>query len=104
MIPSIGRIVEYTLSDSDAAQINRRRADASANIKAGTVGKTGFALHIGNGVLEGEKYPLLITRVWGDRPSSAVNGQVMLDGNDTLWVTSVAQGEGPFHWREFKRV
>lgn len=104
MIPTIGRIVEYTLSDQDAVQINRRRKDAADNIKAGTVGNTGFALHIGNDVFEGDKYPMLIVRCWGQTEGSAVNGQVLLDGNDTLWVTSRKQGEGPFEWRPFLRV
>jgi hypothetical protein len=38
-------------------------------------------------------YPLVITRVWSDNPAetTCVNGQVLLDGNDNLWVTSRSQ-------------
>lgn len=36
----------------------------------------------------GEEYPLHITRVW-DADGGSCNGQVQLDGTDTLWVTSV---------------
>ncbi len=101
MIPSIGRIVEYTLTSQDADQINRRREDAKNN-KA--VGQTGFMLHSGNAVRADNTYPLVITRVWGDQENSVVNGQVLLDGNDTFWVTSVKQGGGQRQFREFPRT
>ncbi|MBK9029316.1 MAG: hypothetical protein IPN98_16545 [Propionivibrio sp.] len=47
---------------------------------------------------------MLITRVWDygtPNPDAMVNGQVFLDGNDCLWVTSVKVGEGPrtFAWQ-----
>lgn len=35
---------------------------------------------------------------------SGVNGQVFLDGNDVLWVTSVVQGDKPGQWHEPERV
>lgn len=105
MIPSVGRIVHYTLSESDAIQINRRRADASRNMRTHQEQKTGAVVHVGNNVAAGDVYPMVITRVWGD-PSefTAVNGTVFLDGNDTLWATSVDQGIGPRHWVEPPRV
>jgi len=46
----------------------------------------------------------VITRVWGQTEGSAVNGQVLLDGDDTLWVTSVTQGPDARQWRPFARV
>lgn len=104
-IPTIGRIVHYTLSESDAQAINRRRDDAIAYrhnpAGPGTHRKpTGDQVHIGNKAHEGDVLPMLIVRVWGTQPDSVVNGQVFLDGNDTLWVTSVGVGEGPrrFAW------
>lgn len=103
-IPTIGRIVQYRLSDQDAAQINRRRTDGGSialRMKAEPAEwPAGAQAHIGNGVEEGDTYPMLITRVWGSTPESAVNGQCFLDGNDVLWVTSVCVGEGPrtFSW------
>lgn len=97
-IPTIGRIVHYTLSEDDAAYINRRRDDATAyahNLPDGVARKpTGDQRHIGNKAIEGQVYPMIIVRVWGTTPESAVNGQVLLDGNDSLWVTSVTAGEG----------
>jgi hypothetical protein len=104
MIPSIGRIVHYTLTEQDAEQINRRRADAQAQIGWHREHKTGAVVHIGNSVAEGDVYPLLITRTWGDQEDSAVNGQVFLDGSDTLWVTSVTQGTGARQWVEPPRA
>lgn len=84
--PSIGRIVHYRLSGEDAYLINGRRRFAPESK--------------GNTVTEGESYPMIITRVWGEHPESAVNGQVFLDGDDVLWATSVTVGEGPrtFSW------
>jgi hypothetical protein len=81
MKPTIGRIVHYTLSGMDVAKITQARTkDLDTE---------------GNAVREGDVFPMLITRVWGSTPESAVQGQVFLDGNDTLWVTAVVVGEGP---------
>lgn len=84
MKPSIGRIVHYTISDHDAEMINRRRV-----AKPHEPGwPAGAVAHSGNSVRAGEIYPLIITRVWNEDPGT-INGQVLLDGNDSLWVTSV---------------
>lgn len=91
-VPSAGRIVQYKLTQANASQVNRRRPrqrdDASVPI------------HAGNQAYEGDIYPMLIVRAWGNEPTSAVNGQVFLDGDDTLWVTSVTMGDdlGQFFW------
>jgi hypothetical protein len=98
MIPTPGRIVLYTLSAQDAEVVKRQRQPwmrlqvGSANVST--------AIHVGNTVYEGDIYPMIIVRTWGATPNSAVNGQVFLDGNDHLWVTSVAVGTGPhtFAW------
>lgn len=91
MIPSIGRIVHYRLTENDVALI--------ASQRDGTV-KTG------NAPREGDVYPLIITRVWEQDPTeaSAINGQVLLDGNDTLWVTSRKQGDELGNWFAPPRV
>jgi len=93
MAPSLGRIVHYTISATDAQEISRRRL-------AG--GGIAGPIHHGNPVAEGDVFPMVITKVWGDPPNdtTAVNGQVMLDGNDLHWVTSVCVGSGPrtFAW------
>ena len=97
-IPTIGRIVHYTLTDEQAKQVNKRRTDAHAS---GLHNNTaGLSVHFGNSVAGGDVFPLLITRVWGPSETSAVNGQVFLDGNDPLWVMSTSVGDGPgrFTW------
>jgi hypothetical protein len=95
MIPSIGRIVHYTLTASDAAGINIRRIHPVAE-----------GLFHGNTAHAGDVYPMMITRVWSAEPDedTVVQGQVFLDGNDTLWVTSVAQGHEERQWFEPVRV
>jgi len=95
MTPTIGRIVHYTLSEQDADAINKRRSDASLNLRSIRESAQGYIAHFGNSVAAGDVFPLIITRTWGDTPESHVNGQVMLDGNDTLWACSVKEGEGP---------
>lgn len=97
-VPSIGRIVHYRLNAHDAGAINRRRDDAFQHRDTRTA--DGSQIHTGNGAHPGDAYPLIITRVWGTDPGCAVNGQVLLDGNDTLWVTSRCggEGEGQYSW------
>lgn len=102
MIPSPGRTVAYTLTEQDAEQINRRRRHARASDAAS--GESGVVIHVGNDAHEGDVYPMVIVRCWGNSESSAVNGQVLLDGNDTFWATSRGQGDGPGRWHEFPRV
>ncbi len=105
-VPSIGRIVHYRLSADDVAQINRRRttgASIAERMKYGDdpqlkAWPAGAQAHIGNEAKEGDTFPMLIVRCWGDTPTSCVNGQVFIDGNDVLWATSVSVGEGPRTW------
>ena len=58
----------------------------------------GAQAHIGNDAKEGDTFPMLIVKTWGDTETSCVNGQVFLDGNDVLWATSVSVGDGPHAW------
>lgn len=107
MIPSIGRIVHYTLGENDVEVINQRRADyaQAAFTERRTAARTsGNQAHIGNQVTVGEVFPAMIVRVWGDDDTALVNLQVFLDGNDTLWATSRRQGENEKEWREPPRV
>ncbi len=116
-IPTIGRIVHYRLTNEDAAHINRRRttgASIATRMRLGVGGfhrdadgpddlrawPAGAQAHIGNEAHEGDTYPMLIVRVWGPTATSAVNGQVFLDGTDVFWATSRTVGEGPgtFSW------
>ena len=95
--PTVGRIVHYQLSEQDATQINKRRDDAKNLNGAGvTLASQGLGpqIHIGNRAGAGDVYPAIIvacTPNW-------VNLQVFLDGNDTLWATSVSEGNDARHW------
>jgi hypothetical protein len=97
--PSTGRIVHYTLTEADADRINKRRADAKAAAR-GSV-EDGAQVHVGNDAHADQVLPLLVVRV---NPGGHVNGQVFLDGNDTLWVTSAAEGDGRGQWAWPPRV
>ena len=88
MIPTIGRIVIYTLTSMDAEAINRRREHAAAHMAEHRANSTGVMVHVGNEVYQGQEFPMIITRVWGPDAGSAVNGTVLLDGSDTFWVCS----------------
>lgn len=89
---TIGRVVLYTLTDDDAEKVNRRRV---TSVEHRDDWLAGAQAHIGNGVQAGNVFPLLVTRHWG---GNMVNGQVLLDGNDTLWVTSRSEGTTPGSW------
>lgn len=104
MIPSVGRIVHFKITEDCAAQINKRRNDAGISQIAST--NSGAQVHVGNSAKGYDVYPMIIVKVWSFEPAenSAVNGQVFLDGNDTLWVTSAQQGTEPGQWHEPERV
>jgi hypothetical protein len=86
MTATIGRIVHYRLSADDVTNIKAQRLDND--------------LIRGNQPCEGQVLPLIVTIVWpneyGDH--EGINGQVLLDGNDSLWVTSRKDGAEPGCW------
>lgn len=95
MQPTIGRIVHYKLTNIDAEQINRRRVAQPASPEW----PKGAVAHSGNSVSEGDVFPMIITRIFDpETKGSAVNGQVLLDGNDTFWATSRKEGDEAGNW------
>lgn len=101
LTPTLGRIVLLVLTASQAAEINRRRTTGSEihhKLEAGTW-PAGAQAHIGNVVNAGDTYPAIVVRCWTD---DMVNLQVLLDGNDTYWATSVHESHQPnagfWHW------
>lgn len=100
MMPTIGRIVHYRLTEQQATEINRRRTtrpSIAERIKV-LMWPLGAQAHIGNEASTGDTLPGLIVWTWGNDPGSAVQLQVFLDGNDVLWARSVSVGEGPGTW------
>lgn len=87
MDPTIGRIVHYTLSESDANAIRSARI----GLTSGTY----------NNVAAGQVYPAIVVRTFG---GSAANLKVLLDGPDTFWATSRSEGDGECRWAWPPRV
>lgn len=112
--PRIGSLVAYRLTEADADQVNRRRVAAhglACDRALGGVG-AGVQVHVGNPVAAGDVLPLIVTRtarlvgrelvnlddqvaanlfktgIDASAGIEVINGQVQLDGNDTLWVTN----------------
>lgn len=73
----LGRIVLYRMSDDTVARV------------AAMDGENNTPRH-------GDLLPMLITKDWGD---GSVNGTLFLDGEATLWMTSVKEGH---HKGEFQ--
>ena len=95
MEPSVGRIVHYALDDSDVAAVRTERRRSNDTDR-------------GTPVQAGELVALIVTAVWpeitGHDTRFQVNGQALLDGNDSLWVTMASEGSGPGCWRWPARV
>jgi len=86
MKPSVGRIVLYNLTSLDSERINKRRNDAQASRVSEQ--NQGGQVHVGSYVQAGDTVPVIVTKVWAE---DSINGQAMLDGNDTLWLHSIPQ-------------
>lgn len=104
MKPSIGRIVHYKLTEQDAAAVNLRRVSGAGHQADWLMGAQA---HSGNGVSAGETVPMIVCVVWPNEHGptfDGVNGQAILDGNDSLWVTSVKEGSEVGQWSWPPRV
>lgn len=78
--PEVGDRVLYKLTEHDVRTIFDRRTKHGFNANRSEVGQV---------------FPGVIVRTWGDAPGSGANLRVFLDGDDTLWVTSVVEGDEP---------
>lgn len=93
--PAVGDIVLYRLTAGDAEGINRRRRDFHQSRSADS--RTGFVGHVGNHVQEGDPAPAVVVQVHAESTVTC-NLQVLLDGSDTFWATSRAEGSDPGQW------
>ena len=96
MRPSLGQIVIYRLSDSDADAINRRRQHALSHLDQHRAEATGVLIHTGSTVNAGERYPMLVARVNNDM---TINGVVFADGADPFWAPARQVGGRPGEWQ-----
>jgi hypothetical protein len=87
----LGRRVLYSLTEQDAAAISSQR---QAYIQRNEPGDKALQVHQGNVVKAGQFFPADIVAVFG----GSANLQVHLDGTDSYWATSRAQGMGPGMW------
>lgn len=74
----VGLMAVYRLTERDAAYVNAQRQSEDRHA---------------NTASEGDELPFLICKVWGPNGESAVNGQLMVDGDFTMWFTSRMQGK-----------
>jgi hypothetical protein len=96
---SIGRSVIYTLTEGDCQTINERRwlrvrelrSEASPKVDVNFVAKMATDFK-GADPAPGMVFPMMVVKVI--RPG-VLNGQVFLDGNDTLWVQNVTEAKDP---------
>jgi hypothetical protein len=89
MLPDIGQVVLYALTEEQAGEITRRRREAAGPA-------------YGLGMLPGDAVPMLVAaRASGyDDGVSAVAGRLLLDDDEEgWWVTSVVEGIAPGAWR-----
>lgn len=93
--PAAGDVVLYGLTAADAEATNRRRKDFHDSGSADS--RTGFVGHFGNWVQEGDLFPAVVVQVHAESTVTC-NLQVLLDGNDTLWATSRAEGPDAGQW------
>jgi hypothetical protein len=90
MLPDIGQVVLYSLTEEQAARITERRMQgASAGIGPAP------------SVLPGDSVPMLVAAcaTGYDDGVSAVAGRLLIDDDDDFWVTSVTEGVAPGAWR-----
>jgi hypothetical protein len=86
-VPTVGRIVHYTLTEQDVERVRAGRFATAAN-------EVGV----------GDTFAAVVVRIWSQFPEPQCNLQVLLDGPDTLWVTSSKQGTKPGTWAWPPRV
>ena len=78
--PTTGRVVEYTLTEADAARIMAERTPFSG---------------YGNASHPGDVVPLIVVR---GRDERHVSGQAFLDAPQTLWIADAAEGDAAGEW------
>ncbi|MFG2277508.1 hypothetical protein ACGFNQ_02320 [Streptomyces asoensis] len=94
-VPGLGDIVLYRLTEGDVAHINPWRRDFHDNGSADS--HTGFVGHVGNWVQAGDVFAAVVSRVHAESTVTC-NLRVLLDGSDTYWATSRAEGDEPGRW------
>ena len=82
----VGDVVVYQLNQAQADDVNRVFLRNSIH---------GLNIPVGGRHTAGQELPLIVTKVNED---GTLNGQVLLDGNCSIWVTAVPEGETEGTW------
>jgi len=77
---TVGRTVLYRMLSSDCEQLKQQPPEQNNEHEAGQL------------------VPALVLRVWGEGANRA-NLRVSVDGNATLWKTSICEGPGVGQWQ-----
>lgn len=80
----VGMRVLYRLTEADAEAINKRRQEPTEITVTAPLA-----------------LPMTVVQVWGSKEDlrrQVVDGQVLLPGCDSLWVTNIPEGEDPGQW------
>jgi hypothetical protein len=94
----VGDIVHYRLTEDQEREVNRRRSDATINLPKVREAKPGFQLHVGCQASADCFYPMIVVAYLQREGALLLSGQVLLPGNDQLWVEDVLMGKLPGEW------
>jgi hypothetical protein len=98
---TVGRLVHYVLTETDAKEINEAHQAANETPTADRI--PGIQYHVGNLVTAGEHCGATLVKVW-NKENGYVNLKVQLDGQDDYWATSKSYSDqkepGTWHWIE----
>lgn len=98
---TVGRVVHYVLTKSDAEQIEEQHKAGNSTPHNERI--PGLQYAAGNSVSAGDHCAMMIVKVWNPT-NGLINGKVFLDGLDDFWATSRSYDEnktpGSWHWIE----
>lgn len=86
MEATTGRIIHYKLTEDDCRRIKGNRNGLIVTSHTSE----------GNTPQAGDVVPAIVVRVWSP---GALNAQAFLDGNDSLWLMSIVQGDANGQWQ-----
>ena len=98
----IGEVLGYRVTNEQVDRMNGLRIVSRSMDTARLEGKfpQGAQAHIGAASAEGDILPLIVTRITeGANGRTLVNGQLILDGSDSLWIEHATEGDGPGQWQ-----
>lgn len=104
--PTMGRIVHYTLDESDCRSIQAQRNGEVYDYSSDQHNGRKVHVWIGIPVHPGDVFPAMVVRSRGDYKGENIDLQVFLSGNDIHWCTARYETDDPmggpqkgrWHW------